>query len=152
MTIFRILIIFSALVSASPSLAKRSERATVSALVVKFFDAISAKNIVGLRESTWPNSCYDVGEKDCQNLQEVPFGRTSDRWVVNDMKMNIVGRKAAISLNSTHFIYDPGPEAKKEWSVCIRSLEAEKRKGVWRLSRMSNVSCRHYSKEGVYQP
>ena len=149
---FRLLIIFSTLVSASPLLTKRSKSATVSTLVVKFFDALSAKDIVGLREATWPNSCYDVGEKDCQNLQEVPFGRTSDRWVVNDMKINIVGRKAAISLHSTHFIYDPWLETTKERSVCICSLEAEKRKGIWKLSRMSNVSCRHYNKEGVNQP
>jgi hypothetical protein len=149
---FRLLIIFATLVLASPLLAKQSERATVSALVVKFFDAISAKNIVSLREATWQNSCYDVGEKDCQDLQAVPFGRAIDRWVVNDIKINIVGRKAAISLHSTHFIYHPGPETTKERSVCIRSLEAEKRQGIWKLSRMSNVSCRNYNKEGVYQP
>jgi hypothetical protein len=131
--------------------ANQSQRASVSALVVKFFDNMGAKNIVGVRETTWSDACFDVGEEPCQKLQDTPFGRTEDRWKVNDMKVSVRGRKAAISLHSTHFLYNMEGTTRAR-SVCLRALEAERRNGVWKLSRMNHVNCRHYDKNGIFQP
>jgi hypothetical protein len=137
--------------TAFPVAAKQSQRTTVAALVVKFFDSMGAKNIIGVREAAWPDACFDVGEQKCQKLQDTPFGQTEDHWRVKDMKVSVRGKKAAISLHSTHFRYDvEGPTNAR--SVCLRALEAEQRNGVWKLSRMSHVSCRYYDKNGIFQP
>ena len=131
----------TALLVAQPINARPTDRAEIRQVIAHFFNGLIGRDRVWIYDSVWPNACYDVGRNVCQDLRDVQFGQTSDRWVANDMRIWVAGNRAVVSIHSSEFLYDPFGEL-RDRDICSRTFKLQKRKNAWRISRMYHVQCK----------